>query len=93
MDWKVLLVVFFYNQIRSFVQRLLGSLAIPVDYILLAIGWWKRETWWGQGLVFGAIAQIGSQMGSAIISGLPLAGAGAGGQAQAQTLIGQNVIF
>jgi hypothetical protein len=91
MDWKVLLVVFFYNQIKAFAQRMLGSLAIPVDYILLAIGWWKKETWWGQGLLYGAVASIGSTMGSAIVSGLPLAGAGAG--SQTQVIAGQNVIF
>jgi len=91
MDWKVLIIVFFYSQIRAFAQKVAGNLAIPVDYILLAIGWWKKETWWGQGLLYGAVAQIGSQMGSTIISGLPLAGAGAG--SQTQVIAGQNVIF
>jgi hypothetical protein len=91
MDWKVLLVVFFYNQIKVFVQRMVGGLAIPVDYILLAVGWWKKDTWWGQGLLYGAVASIGSTMGSAIVSGLPLAPPS--GQTQTQVITGQNVIF
>jgi len=45
-DIKELLVVFFYNQIKEFAERFAGTLGMPVDYLLLAIGYWKRDTWW-----------------------------------------------
>jgi hypothetical protein len=71
MDIKELLVVFFYNQIKSFVERFAGTLGIPVDYLLLAIGYWKRDTWWGRGLLYGAVASIGREMGAQIVRGIP----------------------
>jgi hypothetical protein len=71
MDLKELLVVFFYNQIKSFVERFAGTLGIPVDYLLLAIGYWKRDTWWGRGLMYGAVASIGREMGAQIVKGIP----------------------
>jgi len=70
MDFKVLLVVFFYNHIKGFASRLLGGLGLPIDYILLAIGWWKKDTWWGQGLLYGAVASIGATTGGMIFAGL-----------------------
>ena len=75
MDIKELLVVFLYNQIRGFAQRVLGAVGLPIDYILLAIGWWKKDTWWGRGLIYGAVASIGSTMGLQIFAGLGLQGA------------------
>jgi len=79
MEVKELLLVFFYNQIKVFVERFIGTLGIPVDYVLLAIGYWKKDTWWGRGLIYGAVASIGTEMGAQILKGLPLA------QTQAQT--------
>lgn len=71
MDIKELLVVFFYNQIKSFVERFAGTLGMPVDYVLLAVGYWKKDTWWGRGLLYGAIASLGREMGAQIVKGIP----------------------
>ena len=85
MDWKELAVVFFYNNIKAMAQQFLGGLGIPVDYILAFIGYWKRDTWWGKGLLYGAVASLGSTMGGMIFRGLPFVGAPAPSQAQATT--------
>jgi len=85
-DWKELVLVFFYPQIRRIVESLAGGfgmLAIPVDYILLAIGYWKRKEWWGRGLLYGAVASLGSTMGATIIS--PFLGGGATARTQTTT--------
>jgi len=85
LDWKELVIVFFYPQIRRIVETFLGGfgvLAIPVDYILLAIGYWKRKEWWGRGLLYGAVASLGSTMGATIIS--PFLGGQSKTQSQTQ---------
>ena len=64
MDWKELAVVFFYNQIRGFAESFIGSfMGLPVDIVLAIIGWWKKNTWWGRGLLYGAVAMLGSSGG------------------------------
>ena len=68
-DVKALLVTAFYNTIRQFVQNILGGFgaqaiagANMADIVLLAIGYWKRNTWWGLGLLFGAAARLGADL-------------------------------
>jgi hypothetical protein len=75
MDIKELLIVFFYNQIKRFAEGVLGTLGIPIDYVLLAIGYWKKDTWWGRGLLYGAVASLGGTLGAQLLAGLPLPGA------------------
>jgi len=70
MDVKALAIVFFYDTIRGMVQRYVGSFGIPVDFVLLAVGYYKRNTWWGEGLMYGAVASIGATMGFSILGGL-----------------------
>jgi len=64
-DAKVAGVVFFYNQIKAMAEQFIGNLgvAIDTDILMAAIGYWKRNTWWGQGLFYGAIASLGQKGG------------------------------
>jgi len=68
-DIKSLFVAAFYNTIRQFVQNILGGFGAQVvsgmnmaDIVLLAVGYWKRDTWWGLGLLFGAVARLGADL-------------------------------
>ena len=67
---KSLLVTFFYGQIREIAEKFVGRFAPGmVDYVLAAIGYWKKDTWWGKGLLYGALANIGATMGAGLLSG------------------------
>jgi len=67
MDIKELLLVFFYAQVKKMAEGFIGNLGIPVDYVLLALGYWKRDTWWGRGLIYGAVASLGATIGAQIL--------------------------
>jgi len=86
-DVKALLVAAFYNTIRQFVQNILGGFgaqaiagANMADIVLLAIGYWKRDTWWGLGLLFGAVARLGADLipSTLFVSGQTSGGGSAG---------------
>lgn len=72
-DKTALIVAFLYNWIKSFVmnflQGFLKGLAISEDIVMALIGYYlatkKGGTWAsvGQGLLFGAITQLGAQGG------------------------------
>ena len=70
-DWKALAIAFFYNHIRGIVSKFIGGfVGINVDLVLALIGWWKKDTWWGLGLLFGAVTSLGSTMGTGLVSGI-----------------------
>ena len=90
-DVKSLLVAAFYNTIRQFVQNILGDFgaqaiagANMADIVLLAIGYWKRDTWWGLGLLFGAVARLGADLipSTLFVSGQTGGGGGSGAGAK-----------
>ena len=75
MDWKKLIVIFLYNTIKgwvmSFLKGFLAGLAISEDIIMAIIGYlitkYKREwAWFGEALIYGAVASIGATGGLAI---------------------------
>jgi len=87
-DMKSLFVAAFYNTIRQFVQNILGGFGAQVvsgmnmaDIVLLAVGYWKRDTWWGLGLLFGAVARLGADLipSTLFVSGQTGGGGGGGG--------------
>ena len=89
-DMKSLLVAAFYNTIRQFVQNILGGFGAQAisgmnmaDIVLLAIGYWKRDTWWGLGLLFGATARLGADLIPSTL--FTSAGGGGGGGSSAGT--------
>ena len=60
-------VAFFYNTIRNLAERFIGKIGnIPVDVVLLVIGYLYRHTWWGKGLLYGAATSLGEQLGEEI---------------------------
>ncbi|MEB3788309.1 MAG: hypothetical protein GSR72_00255 [Desulfurococcales archaeon] len=65
---KSLIVTFLYSQIKNMADKMVGNLAmgIDTDIILAAIGYWKRHTWWGKGILYGAVASIGAKGGFAL---------------------------
>lgn len=77
---KSLAVAFMYNQIKGIVDGMIGNMgvAIDTDLILLAFGYYKRHTWWGKGLLYGAVSAIGAK------GGLAIGGLLGGGKPQAQ---------
>lgn len=84
-DMKALAVAFLYNWIKNTVSGMLPKeMNISPDLILAAVGYFKRNTWWGQGLLFGAVASLGqgfslgSIFGQASSSGGAAAGGGGG---------------
>jgi len=68
MDIKSLAVTLFYNTIRQTVDSFVGSSGLALagadttDLILLAVGYWKKDTWWGSGLLYGAVASLGRDL-------------------------------
>jgi len=91
-DIKSLLVAAFYNTIRQFVQNILGGFGAQAiagvnmaDIVLLAIGYWKRDTWWGLGLLFGAVARLGADLIPSTLFVSGQTGGGGGGGAGART--------
>ena len=72
MDWKKLLVIFFYNTIKGFVMKfakgILVGLAISEDILMAIIGYlimkYKREwAWFGEAVIYGAVASLGATGG------------------------------
>ena len=91
-DVKALLVTAFYNTIRQFVQNILGGFgaqavagANMADIVLLAVGYWKRDTWWGLGLLFGAVARLGADLIPSTLFTSAGGGGGGGGSAGTRT--------
>jgi hypothetical protein len=90
-DVKSLLVAAFYNTIRQFVQNILGGFGAQAvaglnmaDVVLLAIGYWKRDTWWGLGLLFGAVAKLGADLIPSTLFTTAGGGGGGGGSVGAR---------
>jgi len=80
-DVKSLLVAALYGSIREMADKFIGGLGgvagvSMTDLVLFAIGYWKRNTWWGEGLMYGAVVQLGGNL-------IRLSGAKATAQAQA----------
>ena len=67
MDFKTLLVVFFYNTIKGFVLKVLPALGIPEDVMMLLIGYllskYTKYAWIGEGIMYGAAAALGASGG------------------------------
>jgi hypothetical protein len=63
MDMKELAVVFFYNTIRGFIDKMAGNFGIPSDILLAIIGYYFRDKWYGKGLLYGAVAALGTSGG------------------------------
>lgn len=67
MDFKVLIVVFFYNTIKGFVLKALPALGVPEDVMMLLIGYllnkYTKYTWIGEGIMYGAVAALGASGG------------------------------
>jgi len=82
MDWRKLILAYFYSMIRSTVSQVLGGMftGIPVDLVMIAIGWYKSKEWWGETLAISGATMLGAT------SGLSLGGLFGGGQAQATGL-------
>lgn len=83
-DVKSLLVAALYGTIRETLDKFIGGLGgvagvSMTDLILFAIGYWKKGTWWGEGLMYGAAVQLGGNL-------IRLGGAKAAAQATAPTL-------
>jgi len=84
-DVNSLLVAALYGTIRETVDKFIGGLGgvagvSLTDLLLFAIGYWKKGTWWGEGLMYGAAVQLGGNL-------IRLSGAKATTQAQAPTVI------
>lgn len=62
-DVKELAVVFFYNTIRGFIDKIAGNFGIPSDIVLAIIGYYFKDKWYGRGLLYGAIAAMGASGG------------------------------
>ena len=68
MDIKSLAITLFYNTIRQTVDNFVQGSgfglagADTTDLILLAIGYWKKDTWWGMGLLYWAVASLGRDL-------------------------------
>ena len=83
-DVKSLLVAALYGTIRETVDKFVGGLGgvagvSMTDLLLFAIGYWKKGTWWGEGLMYGAAVQLGGNL-------IRLGGAKATAQAQAPAI-------
>jgi len=69
MEWKPLIVAFFYNEIKKTVESILGNFVgmIPSDLLMALIGWYLKEKtsykWLGEGILYGAIASLGATTG------------------------------
>lgn len=89
-DGKTLAVVFAYNAIRNTLlqMKIVPQLGTPgintVDLILAIVGYMKRDTWWGEGLLYGSIAFIGSQLLPSIQMGFASGSTSSGGSAQGE---------
>lgn len=75
MDEKTLsyIVTFFYGNIKGIVEGMIGSvMGLPVDVVLAIIGWYlaknTRYKWLGEGLLYGAVAELGATYGLGIFS-------------------------
>jgi hypothetical protein len=80
-DVKSLIVAALYGSIREMADKFIGGLGgvagvSLTDLVLFAIGYWKKNTWWGEGLMYGAVVQLGGNL-------IRLSGAKATAQAQA----------
>ena len=64
-------VGYFYGTIRDMVSGIVGNIGLGIseDMLLLAIGYWKRHTWWGKALMIAAATMLGST-GGGLLSGL-----------------------
>jgi len=62
-DWKKLALAFFYSDIKTMAQQMLGGMVfgIPVDLVMAGIGYWKSDTWWGETLLIASVANLGTQ--------------------------------
>jgi len=84
-DVKSLLVAALYGSIREMADKFIGGLGgvagvSMTDLVLFAIGYWKKNTWWGEGLMYGAAVQLGGNL-------IRLSGARATAQAQAPAAV------
>ncbi|MEM2347947.1 MAG: hypothetical protein QW267_06665 [Sulfolobales archaeon] len=52
-----------YGIIKGVLVQAMPSLGGIVDYLLLALGYWKKDTAWGQGLLFGAVVNLAATLG------------------------------
>jgi hypothetical protein len=78
-EWTTYLVLILYNAIRESVDSMLKNMGMKelvtgismADLVLLAVGYWKKDTDWGKGLLYGALASIGRDIvkGPLIVSG------------------------
>ena len=84
-DVKSLLVAALYGSIREMADKFIGGFGgvagvSMTDLVLFAIGYWKKNTWWGEGLMYGAIVQLGGNL-------IRLSGARAQAQVQAPAAV------
>jgi len=66
-DVKSLVVAGAYGTIREMVDRFLGKMGSVAgvsltDLVLFVLGYWKKNTWWGEGLMYGAVVQLGANL-------------------------------
>ena len=61
-EYVSLLVAGGYGFIAQLVESFLGGLGVPADLVLALVGWWKKDTAWGKGLLYGAITSLGQKL-------------------------------
>lgn len=59
-DIKKLALAYFYGTIRDYVKQFIGGLfGMPIDLVMILIGWWKQNTWWGETLIISGATALG----------------------------------
>lgn len=91
--WLKYLIILAYQGIKEAVQEFTGLSGLLVDLVSLGIGYWKRDTDWGEGLFYGAMASFGRELTAGIIRDLVqrVAPRPQAQQAQVQTQAFSNV--
>ncbi len=101
-DWTTYLILILYNTIRESVDSMLKNMGMKelvagvgmADLVLLGVGYWKKDTDWGKGLMYGALASIGRDIikGTLItVSGSSGAGASGTGASSSGLVLGRVI--
>lgn len=66
--WLKYLVIMFYQAVKEAIQNWTGLSGILIDLCFMGLGYWKRNTDWGEGLFYGALSSFGRELTAGVLS-------------------------